>query len=102
MRKIHQYLKWVKNVENLRARFSKDVLDIDYSQMLRKPQKVVKKMCKFLDLKYTADYIRSCTKKIFRNETRTRSKVFWPEEIKGYLIGEMKTIAPYREFMFDG
>ena len=99
--KIHQYLKWVKNVESIRSRYPEDVLDIDYSQLLKKPAGAVRKLCKFLELHCSREYIQSCRKKIFQKETKTRLKVFWPKKLKLSLAKEMKVLAPYRQFSFS-
>ena len=99
--KVHQYLKWVKNVEIVRLRYPKDVLDIDYTKLLSSPRRYVRRICAFLNLHCSTDYIESCRKKIFQKETRTRLKVFWPEKVKISLAEGIKALAPYRKFTFD-
>ena len=98
--KIRQFLKWVKNVEALRQRYPEDIFDIDYSQLLNRPKRILKKMCKFLDLHCSKDYLENCSRKMFRDETKTRYKIVWSEKAKHFLTERLKTLAPYRKFTF--
>lgn len=95
-------MKRVKHVETLRAKYSNDVLDIDYSEMLKNPESVVRKMCRFLDLHCSQDYIESCRRKMFKSETRTRLKIVWPERLKLSIAQVIRRVSPYRKFSFDG
>lgn len=89
-----------KNI-NLRKRFGDNVLDVHYSYFVRKPKRHLKRLCAFLDVTCTTDYIDACRKIVFKNETYTRRHVVWDDELKQRIADKIKSVEFLENYTYD-
>ena len=63
--------------EDIKRRFNLDTMEIHNKDIIANPKMTIQRMCVFLDVFCSDDYLNSISKKIFRDESKTRYNVVW-------------------------
>jgi len=80
---IKRYFGIARNCQATKEAFGDRVLDIIGEDFVRDPPKHLRKICDFLEITCTEDYIHDCSSIIDPVPSMTRSFVVWtPEQIK--------------------
>ena len=80
---IRRYFKIVENCQATKEAFGDRVLDIPGEDFVRDPSKYLRKICDFLEIPCSEDYLRDCSSIVDPVPSITRSLVVWtPEQIK--------------------
>lgn len=85
-----------KNIE-LHLKYQKDILDMHYSQFIKKPVLHIRRICNFLNLDCTREYIKACTQILFKKETFTRNYIVWPPDIRNAITGFIEQVFFLRD-----
>ena len=73
-----------------------------YSEdVINDPQKVLKKLCTFLDVVCTEDYLKDCASIIYRNPSKTRTAIAWTPKLKQDVENVIKSISFLNRYTFD-
>ena len=66
---------------------AKDLFEMRHEDLIAEPKQVLKKLCQFLEVEYTEDYLRDCASIIFKSPHHSHDEVPWTPE----LIQKVKT-----------
>ena len=58
------------------------VLEVHNHELVSNAEKTTHKLCQFLGIGCSPNYVRSCARKVFPKVSRTRFAVDWPEDLK--------------------
>lgn len=72
------------------------VLEIHNANIVHDPRKEIKSLCKFLGLSCSESYLEMCEQAVYKNVSRTRDAVEWPEQIRKLV--ETHIIRPFPSF----
>lgn len=91
MATIHQWMesKWL------------NILPIHNDDLIKDPQSTLIKLCAFLHIKCTEEYISNCTKVIYSSPSRTRDFVYWPRDLKTSLLRTVKNYTFLEKYQYD-
>ena len=76
------------------------VLEVHIENVVRSPRKEMQRLCKFLDVDFSEQYLQTCEQKIFKNVSRTRDKVVWPTAIKAEVERRMELFPFFKGYTF--
>ena len=80
---IRRYFKIANNCQATKEAFGDRVLDIPGEDFVQDPSRYLRKICDFLEIPCSEDYLRDCSSIVDLVPSRTRSLVVWtPEQIK--------------------
>ena len=79
-RAISCYFKLFQASESMRQQFNLDIMDVHGKDLITNPTVIVNKMCDFLRVSCSNNYLNTVGRKIFRSESKTRYKVAWTDE----------------------
>ena len=79
-RTISCYFKLFQASESMRHQFNLDVMDVHGKDLITNPMVIVDKMCDFLRVSCSNNYLNTVGRKIFSSESKTRYKVAWTDE----------------------
>ena len=77
---ISYYFKLFQASELMRQQFNLDVMDVHGKDLITNPTVIVNKMCDFLRVPCSNNYLNTVGRKIFSSESKTRYKVAWTDE----------------------
>jgi len=84
---IAQYFTLYKAIEDAKAKFDLDMIQIHGKDLVTDPRKVIKEICDFLEVTCDDNFLTTCASKIFPSESKTRYRLYW----KDYQIKKVQT-----------
>ena len=78
--KINYYFNLFRASELMRQQFNLDVMDVHGKDLITNPMVIINKMCNFLRVSCSNNYLNTVSRKIFSSESKTRYKVTWTNE----------------------
>ena len=58
------------------------VLEVHNHELVSDAEKTIHKLCQYLGIVCSPNYVWSCARKVFPKVSRTRFAVDWPEDLK--------------------
>ncbi|KXJ14126.1 uncharacterized protein LOC110239285 [Exaiptasia diaphana] len=98
---ILKYFNLASRNQYLAKKYAKSLLEIQNTDLIRRPKEMLKKMCKFLGLTCSQKYLDDCVKIIFKKPSHTRNNVVWTVEQKRRIKQAMKRYSFLKRFSFD-
>ena len=77
------------------------VLEVHNHEFVSNPEKTVYKLCQFLGILCSPDYVRSCATKVFPKVSRTRFAVDWPEDLKLMVERRLDDYPFFKRYSFN-
>ena len=77
---IHYYFDLYRGAEVMRQQFNLDTMDVHGKDLIANPKVIINKMCDFLQVSCSDDYLNIVSRKIFSSESTTRYNVVWTDE----------------------
>ena len=90
-----------KAVEEMIPLCGMNVLEIHSEDLVKDPRRELDRMCQFLEVECSEVYLKACEKKVYRNVSRTRDKVYWPPYIKAQVIENIQKYSFFRGYTYD-
>ena len=87
---VRRFQYRVANIQHWMESKWLDILTIYNDDLISDPPSTLRKMCAFLQITCTAEYIGNCTKLIYSSPSRTRDHVYWPSHLKQSLLDTVK------------
>jgi len=81
-KEIEKYFRYYQGIENAKKMFRFDLMVIHGKDFVADPRTMIIKMCNFLEVHCSDNYLDISSKKIFSSESKTRHKIKW----EGYQI----------------
>ncbi|KAK3732913.1 hypothetical protein QZH41_012671 [Actinostola sp. cb2023] len=98
---ILKYFNLASRNQFLAKKYGKNLLEIQSTELIRRPKEILKKICKFLDLTCGQKYLEDCVKIIFKEPSLTRYNVVWTNEQKRKVKQAMKRFSFLKRFTFE-
>jgi len=100
-RAISYYFNLFQASELMRQQFNLDVMDVHGKDLITNPMVIINRMCDFLRVSCSNNYLNTVSQKMFSSESKTRYKVAWTNEqlseIKENIL-KYNTLRRYSEF----
>ena len=74
------YFNLYQGAEMMRQKFNLDTMDVHGKDLIANPRVMINKMCDFLQVPCSDDYLNIVSNKIFSSESKTRYNVKWTDE----------------------
>ena len=94
---ITRYFHWAAGCKTTREAFPEKVIDIPSMKLVKQPSDVLRKICAFLEITCSEDYIQDCASTVDPIPSITRDYVEWTERQKKRVYDQMKQFS-----FFDG
>ena len=91
----------IKQIKHDWSLTDNNLLEIYTEDFLADPRIVIQKICDFLNLKCTAEYLQQCYDKTFKKISRTRDRVVWPPDLHKWIEKSMKDYDFLNGYSFE-
>ncbi|XP_078366322.1 uncharacterized protein LOC144650505 [Oculina patagonica] len=99
---IKSFFELIETNERIRQLYGDAVLDVLSHELILKPRATMERICTFLGVTCTEDYINQAENILFGKPSETRRTVVWTEEQKQRVYDEMKKYSFLQSFSFEG
>ncbi len=94
LKQVKELVTMIKGTANVMKHFKNDTITIYNEDMAKNPTKELKKICKFLSVSYTQDYLKDCASIVKASPSKSRNTIVWDDEAKG-LITKLTQELPF-------
>ena len=77
------------------------VLEVHNHELVSDTEKTMHKLCQFLGIVCSPNYVRSCARKVFPKVSRTRFAVDWPEDLKLLVVRRLDDYPFFKQYSFN-
>jgi hypothetical protein len=98
---VKRFERRVANVHHWMESKWLDTLVVHNDDLISDPKSTLEKICAFLKISCTGDYIGNCTKVVFGTQSRTRDNVYWPSHVKQALLTTVKHYSFLARYQHD-
>ena len=77
------------------------VLEVHNHELVSDAEKTMHKLCQFLGVVCSPNYVRSCARKVFPKVSRTRFAVDWPEDLKLKVERRLDDYPFFKRYSFN-
>jgi hypothetical protein len=99
MAKLHVRLTGA--VVNIIKRYGDDVITIYSEDMIKNPEEELKKLCQFLFVPCSKDYLKDCTSIVYGSPSKSRNAILWNEKVKKILTDLIQQTPMLERYKFD-
>jgi hypothetical protein len=86
---------------NLLKRFGDDVITIVSEEMIKNPTKELKRLCKFLSVSCSSDYLKDCSSIVNTSPSRSRHTILWTQKTKEFVSELIKKTSMLHRYSFE-
>ena len=92
--------------ENARAivemvkKFRMNVLELHHEDLIADPKGTIRKICKFLEVECSEDYLQQCSDKTFKSASRSRDSIIWPQKVIDMVEEEKQKYPFFQHYTF--
>ena len=76
------------------------VLDFHIEDLIQHPKDSMQRLCDFLAVECSQDYVRKCYSKAINSVSKTRDAVWWPRDLRRFIETRSKTFSFFRRYSF--
>lgn len=99
---VERYLERVETIATLKQRLPTEViLDVRMESLVAEPRDVLARICRFVDVGCTDDYLGACASIVFDKPNVTRGKVEWSDTALARVNDAIDRIAFLDGYAFD-
>ena len=80
---------------------AQNVLNIHNSDLINDPNSTLTKICHFLEVKCSPEYLRSCSEKVFKSTSKSRKLVVWPQILRDIMDNLIKRYSFFHRYSFS-
>ena len=91
----------LKMSQSLVKKHSHNMLEVHNHELVSHPEDTILKLCRFLEIECSSDYVKSCASKVFPELSRTRFNVDWSEEAKKLVEERIRKYPFFRKYSYD-
>ena len=96
------YFNLYQGAEMMKQKFNLDTMDVHGKDLIANPKVMINKMCDFLQVPCSDDYLNIVNNKIFSSESKTRYNVKWTDEDIAKIKENIKKYDNLRQYLnFD-
>ena len=98
---VEFFFEKAKAVKEMVPLCNMKVIEVHNEDLIRYPRKQLQRLCSFLDVHCSEDYLRTCESKIFPEVSRTRDKIVWQPDVKADVQKRMQHYSFFRGYTFQ-
>ena len=99
--KTKQYFHWAEGSNKARLAFPGQVIDIPSIEIVKQPAETLRKICAFLKITCSKEYIQDCAATVDPVPSITRDFVEWTKEQKARVYEQMKRFSFFKGYSYD-
>ena len=101
-RAIKRYFRVCESVMKVKAIVdSADVLDLHHEDFVKEPKAQLRKVCLWLGIEPSSNYLDDCNKVVFESPRKSRHKIQWNEDLKQEINSKMQLFPFFERYTFD-
>ena len=77
------------------------VLTIHSEKFISNPREELLRICRFLNIICSDDYLKSCVSIVYKTPSKTRKTILWNPNAKMIIHKEIERIPFYKNYVFD-
>ncbi len=77
------------------------VLEVHNADYVNEPKRTVQRICDFLEVQCSEEYLQACEEKAFKSTFKTRQLVEWPSELRTPMEQQMRNFRFFDRYSFD-
>ena len=77
---INYFFLRYQAAEDMKQRFNLDIMEVHNTDLITNAKVTIQRMCAFLDVFCSDEFLKTVSKKIFRDESRTRYNMVWTND----------------------
>ena len=74
--------------------------DIHCSDLIDNPREEITKLCEFLEVQCSEDYISKCASHVFTEESHTSKLINWPSDVKESIQNKLDSISVFKAYNY--
>ena len=98
---VNRVLTMAEAVVSMTRTLKLSVLDFHMEDFIRDPKAGVQKLCDFLAVKCSQDYLQKCYNNALNSVSRTRDAVWWPRDLRRFIEKRSQTFSFFRRYSFQ-
>ena len=91
----------ISNLSQSLVKGSTRMLEVHNHELVSHPEETILKLCQFLEIQCSSDYVRACASKVFPELSRSRFAVHWSEEAKKMVQDRIQKYPFFRRYTYD-
>jgi len=100
--KIRSFFSMAKAIEKFSEFIGENnILNIHHRDLVLHPEQTIKTITTFLGVDSDEKYLKTCAEKIFKNVSKSRYLVAWPEGYKDMVASRMQEFSMLKEYSFS-
>ena len=88
--KVDHFFKHATAIQEMVKTCNLNILNVYSEKLIADPIATMQRICGFLEIQCTSEYLQMCLDKTFRNVSRTRDRVLWSVSAVAYVEKKMK------------
>ena len=97
---VDKFFQYANGSNKARMAFPGQVLDIPSMEIVKHPADTLRKVCNFLEIECSENYIQACEAIVDPFPSITRNFVEWPADLKKRVHEEKKRFSFFRGYSF--
>ena len=77
-----------------------NVLELHNSELVSDPNSTLTKICAFLEVDCSPDYLQACSGKVFNSVSKSRELVVWPKRLQSMVEDMIKSYPFFKRYSF--
>lgn len=87
---MERFFRWAEGSANARELLGDKLLDINGLDLVKNPVESMSKICQFIQITCSDDYLQACTKVVDPTPSTTRNYVVWSKEHMNRMYSEIE------------
>lgn len=100
-RNIQRYFGWSEGSNKAREALPGQVIDIPSIEIVKNPTETLRKICEFLEITCTEQYLQDCAATVDAVPSITRNFITWTAEQKSRVYEEMKKYSFFAGYSYE-
>ena len=78
-----------------------NVLELHNSELVNDPKSVLRKICAFLEVDCSEEYLQACSEKVFKSVSKSRDLVVWPPTLRNRMEDIIENYPFFHRYSFN-
>jgi hypothetical protein len=95
------HARLTRGVVHLMKKYGDDVITIHSEDMIENPVEELKRLCQFLSVSCSTEYLKDCSSIVSRTPSKSRYEIFWNDEARNILNELILKTPMLQRYKFD-
>jgi hypothetical protein len=96
-----EHVRLTKGVMNLIKLYGDDVITIYSEDMIKNPSKEITRLCQFLTIACSEDYVKDCASIVYSSPSKSRNTIVWKDRAKNMLSNLISKTPILQRYKFN-